>query len=131
MNLFVYGTLRRGMSNAGYLRDAKLIAAKAWTEGKLYDTRRGYPGLVPGQGTVYGEIYRIHRMQIKQVDDLEDYYGPGHPQNMYERKLKRVATDHGFVWAYLYYYCDQEKLMKTGIWIPGGDWCSYAGKKKG
>jgi gamma-glutamylcyclotransferase (GGCT)/AIG2-like uncharacterized protein YtfP len=129
MNLFVYGTLRRGMSNAVYLRDAKLIAAKAWTEGKLFDTGNGYPGLVPGKGKVYGEIYRIDKMQLKLMDELEDYYGPGHPQNMYERKVARIATDRGFVWAYLYYYREKEKLMKTGIWIPGGDWCRYVGKK--
>ncbi len=129
MNLFVYGTLRRGMSNGFYLKDAKLVAPIAWTEGKLYDTGHGYPGLVSGKGKVYGEVYRIDKVQLKYMDDLEDYHGPGHPQNLYERKVKRIATIRGFVWAYLYYYRNKEELIKNGTFIPGGDWCRYVRKK--
>ena len=42
-HVFVYGTLRRGQTNAHYMLGATCIADRNWTYGKLFDTNEGYP----------------------------------------------------------------------------------------
>jgi gamma-L-glutamyl-butirosin B gamma-L-glutamyl cyclotransferase len=128
MNLFVYGTLRAGMRNASILRGAKRIAPVAWATGILYDTGEGYPGMVEGAGKVTGEIYQVSQKQLRWIDRLEDYHGPGYPDNLYERIVCDVQTPEGSLKAYTYVYRKREELKEKGIWIPSGDWCQYLGQ---
>lgn len=123
MYLFVYGTLRRGMRYAHYLQGASLVVSNAWIQGELFDTGDGYPGLISGKGRVIGDIYQVDSEQLKRVDELEDYFGPNHPDNLYERVMEEINTKKGHLLAWVYYYCDTARLKQTGIWIPSGNWC--------
>ncbi|RAL26702.1 gamma-glutamylcyclotransferase family protein [Thermoflavimicrobium daqui] len=129
MNLFVYGSLRKGMKYHHLLQGAKLITLSAWIRGLLYDTRQGYPGLTPGNGHVIGEIYHINKQILKRVDQLEDYYGPQDPRNLYERNELYVNTkEYGKIRSFVYTYKMEQWLKQKGIYITEGDWVQYMTK---
>ncbi|MDA0689829.1 MAG: gamma-glutamylcyclotransferase [Proteobacteria bacterium] len=102
--LFVYGTLRPGMSNAHYLQGIHgtwinaTISAVHLPEG--YGATIGYPVLVPtakGQA-VHGQILEAHFTQAdwRMLDDFET--------DAYERVLLPVQTDQGaelLAWVYV------------------------------
>lgn len=122
--VFVYGTLRRHEDNAHYLQKAERLAEQCWTAGRLYDTGVGYPALVPSEKEwVYGELYRVSRWELALLDELEDYFGPGRSDNLYERVTRTVHTDRGTVKAYVYMWA----RGKDGLngWIRSGDWKVY------
>ncbi|MFC7440786.1 gamma-glutamylcyclotransferase family protein [Laceyella putida] len=127
--LFVYGSLRQGMYNAPLLRRGRLVAKEAWVNGVLYDTGEGYPGLIAGEGRVWGEVYQITQQELRWVDRLEDYNGPNHPDNLYERISLKVRTPEGEQTAYTYYYRDVERLKQKGKKVASGDWVAYVNMK--
>jgi gamma-L-glutamyl-butirosin B gamma-L-glutamyl cyclotransferase len=126
MNLFVYGSLMSGMSGHHFLRGAKRIAARASVRGELYDTGKGYPGLVHGEGKVWGEVYRIDPALLKELDEYEDYKEPGHPDNLYERLEETAETERGAMRVLVYRYVDEVELKQKGKRIPSGDWRTVA-----
>jgi len=71
-NVFVYGTLMKGERNhSAYLCEADLLGDATLEGYDIYDLG-SYPGIVPGSGTVYGELYEIHEEDVKLMDYLED-----------------------------------------------------------
>ncbi|SFJ43098.1 gamma-glutamylcyclotransferase family protein [Thermoflavimicrobium dichotomicum] len=126
MYLFAYGSLRMGMKYHDVLRGARLAFPRAWVQGALYDTREGYPGMIAGQDQVMGEIYQIDLAILKRVDELEDYYGLSHPDNLYERVEMLVhLPEQEQIPAFVYFYKDRDFLIKKGIYIHSGDWAQY------
>lgn len=120
--VFVYGTLLRGESNHGLLRKSRLIARQARVSGFLYDTGEGYPALV-ADGTaepVFGELYAVNDETLTELDALEDFFGPGDPNNLYERVRLETATDVGCVEAWTYTYRPEQAAHQRHI--PLGDW---------
>jgi len=74
MLIFVYGTLKRGHSNHGYLRGQCFIGM-AMTEPafRLHDLG-GYPGMVSDQAagiSIHGEVWEIDLECLARLDDLE------------------------------------------------------------
>lgn len=106
--VFTYGTLQRGFRNhARFVRGraagivpARLCGARVWAYTSL-----GFPGLEllqPGDGgVVYGELLRLSpgtfAATLAELDALEEFAGPGHAGNVYERVLVEVevATEAG------------------------------------
>jgi len=131
--VFVYGTLRKGEDNHHLLADSELVAEECHMEGNLYDTGFGYPAitLVPGN-KVYGELYRVSETTLRQLDELEDYYGE-EEHNEYWRVVRPVYTntdtdtntntDASEQSAYVYIYLDEQ--AEGLVPIPLGDWKSY------
>lgn len=122
--VFVYGTLRKNESNHYLLKEATLIARKAWTSGRLFDTGLGYPALKESMNDrVYGELYLVSDEQLHRLDELEDYR-PNDRNNLYIRKKQVVFYDTGKIEAYLYFIAEhQESLLKNHI--ESGDWKLY------
>ena len=122
--VFVYGTLRKNESNHFLLKEATLIARKAWTNGRLFDTGLGYPALKESMNDrVYGEIYLVSEEQLYRLDELEDYR-PNDRNNLYNRKKQVVFYDTDKIEAYLYFISEhQESLLKNHI--ESGDWKIY------
>lgn len=119
--VFVYGTLRKHQSNSHLLRDAVLIAEQCWTNGEIYDSPYGYPFMKQAEnGTVYGELYQVNDEQLKVLDELEDYRGPGQ-DNLYDRVIQTVYTDTGSFQALVYVLPKNKKIEKL-TYIEGGDW---------
>jgi gamma-glutamylcyclotransferase (GGCT)/AIG2-like uncharacterized protein YtfP len=118
VNVFVYGTLRRHEENHSLLKEAQLQCEQAWIEGKLFDTNRGYPALKEGEGTVYGEVYRINDELLVKLDEIEDYI-EGREGNLYNRQFQKVNTDQGPVEAFVYYGLEDKMFQSE---ISSGDW---------
>ncbi len=79
VNLFVYGTLKKGQPNHELLEaEIREGFAEYLGEGTLqgfvlYD-RGNFPVAVPGPGTVHGECYRIPReLLVGELDQREGF----------------------------------------------------------
>lgn len=90
--VFVYGTLKRGSPyHALYLGGRGRYLGVARVAGELWDTGWGYPALVPGSGWVHGELYGgLEADDLARLDEWEDYHGPHHANNLYER-VRRIV----------------------------------------
>lgn len=128
--VFVYGTLMTGLRNH-YLIKAHLKEVQAGkTNGILYDLPYGYPAMVPGNGTVYGELMELSEIEeaLSVLDGLEDYFGVGCPDNLYNRVHQEVETTGGEkLMSYLYIWARPDELMRRGTLVPDGDWRRFKG----
>ena len=71
--VFVYGTLKSGLSNHGWLRGQKLLATtKTAACYRMFDLG-GYPGMVESaQGlAIQGEVWEVDAAALQQLDVLE------------------------------------------------------------
>lgn len=117
--VFVYGTLRKHESNHYLIKKARCVSSQSWTNGILYDTGDGYPGMAEStMKRVYGEVYEVDAQQLELIDALEEYKGEGQ-DNLYERIIQMVHTDFGTIEAYVYVYASPiDELEEIGF----GDW---------
>ena len=60
MRIFVYGSLRHKQGNSHWMTNAQLLGDFSIDNYQLYSLGH-YPGAVPGNGTVHGEVYRTPR----------------------------------------------------------------------
>ncbi|OPZ72496.1 MAG: AIG2-like family protein [Firmicutes bacterium ADurb.Bin456] len=75
--VFVYGTLMTGMNNHHLIKPYLENIQQGKTAGILYDLPYGYPAIIPGNGTVYGEVMGPHNLgeALKVLDRLECVIG--------------------------------------------------------
>jgi len=78
MRIFVYGTLKRGLSNHAWIAGQQFIA-EACTEPvyRMYDCG-GFPGMIAvaqGGVSILGEIWEVDEPGRKKLDILEDVEG--------------------------------------------------------
>lgn len=123
---FVYGTLRPGEVNHDlFLRGRTAAEEPARLAGALLYDGPGYPYAAPGEGAVAGELVTAapgaYGELLAVLDRLEDYFGPGHPRNLYERRRCEVRRlrDGATVPAWVYLAAPGAAL---GPLIDGGDW---------
>lgn len=84
--VFVYGTLKRGFSNAAYLADAVFETTAVTAHGYSLHIVSGYPALSrSGEGVVYGELYSVSDERLQKLDDFE-----GVPDE-YQREVIELA----------------------------------------
>jgi gamma-glutamylcyclotransferase (GGCT)/AIG2-like uncharacterized protein YtfP len=108
LRLLVYGTLRRGGSREGMLRDARFLEKTA-LPGLVLHRLGGYPGAVPGDGTVVAELYELpHPSMLEFLDGVE---------GVHESPPLFVRTRLGDAWIYLY-----ARDVGSAPRIPSGDW---------
>lgn len=132
-SIFVYGTLRPGLSNFHLLLPYIKKIERAFTRGSIYHLPYGYPAMIDGEDIVHGdyiEVKKIHQV-LKLLDELETYYGPNNPQNEYERRKTKVINKFGKEKdAYIYIWAKPKELRQYGEIVPGGDWKKYIRDKK-
>lgn len=72
--VFVYGTLKRGISNHHLLADSDFIG-NAYTVDTFKMYTVGFPIIMPADGpeawAVYGEVYDVDDSTLKRLDNLE------------------------------------------------------------
>jgi len=114
MNIFVYGSLKRGKSrndilmdcNATYIRDFETVPM--YTMYNLGD----FPGVIrEGFDTIKGEIWDIDIEGIELLDAVE-----GHP-SFFRRSA--IALESGALgWIYLVHkeYTHGREVIKNGTW---------------
>ncbi len=70
-----------------------------------------YPAVVKGDGTVYGEVYKVNSRIIQIIDEIEE------EGFLYRRVIENVITKKGIIPCYLYLYNKSVKGCKV---IPTG-----------
>ena len=141
VNLFVYGTLRReerhkvrpGSFNipasrrnafieTGNILDEAPFIGFATTPGTLFDVGR-YPALIKGEGTVYGEVYRVEPEGLRRIDLLEGFEEEDPAQSHYLRiDVKVLLNGAESLKAQAYFYNHETDHLSL---IPSGDYCRY------
>jgi gamma-glutamylcyclotransferase (GGCT)/AIG2-like uncharacterized protein YtfP len=95
MYAFVYGTLRKGDSRFGVLNDCKCIAEEAYLDGFIMLNLGSFPGIIPGEGRIRGEIYEIDEDVLAQLDSIEGYRDDDPKHSLYIRTVVDAFYDDG------------------------------------
>jgi gamma-glutamylcyclotransferase (GGCT)/AIG2-like uncharacterized protein YtfP len=108
--LFVYGTLMKKCQRnewSTYLHENAEFIGEAWTEGLLYKIAH-YPGLIKGDGKVYGELFRLNspKESLEKLDAYESYYSFDTQNSQYLREVTEVnlIEEKKVKGAWVYYY---------------------------
>jgi gamma-glutamylcyclotransferase (GGCT)/AIG2-like uncharacterized protein YtfP len=109
--VFVYGTLRPGQKNyARHLQGKTVREAPASCAGLLFVLpEEGYPYLLPGRGTVQGELLflapAIYEQTLRRLDVLEEYDPGSEATSAYLRRRATVRLAGGEEYqAWVYYW---------------------------
>ena len=118
--VFVYGTLRRGGSNAFRMDGAEFVGA-ATVGGALYRIS-WYPGLVlDGDGRVTGEIYRVGAEQLRALDEFEGLAAGEIEGSEYRRvRVEADAGDDEVVEVWVYEWkggFNEDERIQSGDWL--------------
>ena len=108
MRIFVYGSLRRKQGNSHWMTNAQWLGDHCVENYQLYSLGH-YPGAVPGEGHVQGEVYRIDSATLAELDALRTAGGE------YKRQL--IQTPYGSAWMYVY-----QRSVTERAWIESGNW---------
>ena len=132
--LFVYGSLMKGFHNYKKSLEGKVISyIPGKVQGILYhQDNKGYPAAIPGKGWVKGEYLELADFEniIMLCDEIEQYEGPGCPDNEYERRTSVIELENGESGlAQIYWYArkDLGREENPATLIPSGDWREYMG----
>jgi gamma-glutamylcyclotransferase (GGCT)/AIG2-like uncharacterized protein YtfP len=89
MQLFVYGGLLKGMTLSPFIEGSEYLGP-AFIKAELYFLGQ-FPGIIEGNGIVFGELYEVSEEMIPKVDKIEHYHvdDPGH--SSYIRKELEVT----------------------------------------
>ena len=102
-DLFIYGTLMPGLRLEAEMHGAERLGP-ARVPGRLVDVGH-YPGLLHGEGTVTGEVYRVSDAQLASLDEVEEMVPGDRPASQYWREQVTVlegALAGQPVWTYVY-----------------------------
>ncbi|MCW1923996.1 gamma-glutamylcyclotransferase [Luteolibacter arcticus] len=119
--VFVYGTLRRGGSNAFRMDGAEFVASGK-VVGKLYAIT-WYPGLVLERGpeTVDGDLFRVGPDQLTALDEFEGISANEIEGAEYRRVKAEVTTgDNEVILAWSYEWkgpVEESKRVLSGDWL--------------
>lgn len=129
---FVYGTLLPGERNHDlFLRGRTSAERPAVLPGALLYEGPGYPYAIEGHGTVHGALVTAapgsYGELLGLLDHLEEYLGPDHPRNLYERVVRQVLPGPGpgepvRAWVYFAATAVTRTLRRDGTPIPTGAW---------
>lgn len=121
--LFVYGTLKKGLSNHNYfLKDSKYITDLITPPKFTMLNFGGYPGVIPGGTTrIAGQLFEVDTVTLKKLDRFE-----GHP-SLFQRTPVQLGLSHNDsinseepVWMYLFNNklnpVERIPTISTGIW---------------
>ena len=120
--VFVYGTLRRGGSNAFRMDGAEFVGP-ATVAGNLYRIS-WYPGLVlDDDGRVTGEIYRVGAEQLRALDEFEGLAAGEIEGSEYRRvRVEANAGDHEVMEVWVYEWkgaFNEDERIQSGDWLAG------------
>jgi gamma-glutamylaminecyclotransferase len=109
VELFVYGSLKRGFRHHDQLRDAEFLGPAETAPGHHLVLQGEYPALVRGgQGTVRGELYHACATLLATLDEFEG--------SAYERQSVELSAG-GVAQAYFARGSTRELAP-----LPSGDW---------
>ena len=129
--VFVYGTLKAGMSNDRPIyKDNRKDVQEGTVEGTLFDLGH-FPGLsLAGNTVIQGEVHTYPKELMEEIvgrmDSLEGF-SPDAPEdhNFYNRRIVDILLKNGEkAKAYLYEFNikrtgrDKIPMISSGVWQP-------------
>jgi gamma-glutamylcyclotransferase (GGCT)/AIG2-like uncharacterized protein YtfP len=119
--LFIYGTLMPGLRLEAEMQGARFLGL-AQVPGRLVDVGR-YPGLLPGDGLVSGEVYEVDDAHLARLDAVEDMVPGDRGASQYWREEVTVLSgpvQGQRVQTYVY-----NRPVDGCVPIPHGDYRRY------
>lgn len=121
--LATYGTLMRAFDACKRLEVADRLSfvSTCYLSGDLYDLGH-FPGAVPGDGSIRGELFRLRDPQVWAVLDRYEGYDPNQETAslFLRRRVKLEAPTDQTAWVYWY------NGDPTGHpQVTSGDWAVY------
>lgn len=121
--LATYGTLMRSFEGPQRLGIADRISfvGPCRLAGVLYDLGR-YPGAVPGEGTVHGELFRLRDPQVWAVLDRYEGYDPEREADslFVRRQVSLRRPSDRMAWVY-WFNDDPDNYPQ----VASGQWEKY------
>lgn len=106
MKVFVYGTLKSDGPLNSFLGNSELLGDCWIDDFVMYDGLR-FPFVKRGEGVVYGEVYKVNKRILNQLDFIES--------GCYNREV--VETEFGKCFIYV-----AKSFILTGNVIKKGIW---------
>ena len=111
--LFVYGLLRKGDEMANLMSGAKALGEVQVHGYDLFDLG-DYPGAVPGEGSVTGELYELPGPEAFEVLDRAERCFDTPP--LYRRQVVKAGPK--LAWMYIYARStDHAPRIESGDWF--------------
>lgn len=127
--LATYGTLMRSFDAQDRLgvRDRLSFVGDCRWEGRLYDLGR-FPGAVPGDGRVQGELFRLSSPTLwTPLDDYEGYDPKREAASLFVRRRVELRQPSGrTAWVYWFNGTPEEARR-----IRSGDWARHVRRRDG
>jgi gamma-glutamylcyclotransferase (GGCT)/AIG2-like uncharacterized protein YtfP/cation transport regulator ChaC len=124
-HVFVYGTLKRGLSNHGIVSRYIASVTPAAVRGWLYDLGY-YPAMAEGSGWVYGELIELMPefadKAFVEMDLLEGVNQSEPSLGLYERATVAAHLANGETVACETYRMPKRKNFSLDDLLPGGVW---------
>lgn len=121
--LATYGTLMRASGGMGRLGIAGQVSFERRCQfaGVLYDLDQ-FPGAVPGEKEVHGELFRLHDPQVWTVlDAYEGYEADREEASLFVRR-QVVLQEPADCTAWVYWFNGDPTGHPR---VPSGDWAAY------
>ena len=120
---FVYGTLKEGGHFAGSFDKDRISCRKAAALGFDLYNLGWFPGIVRGEGKVYGEVHEFDDKDgriLRAFDGIEGY-SEKDDDGLYRRRKIKVTTDQGEeVDAFVYIF--NQAISEKSEHIESGEW---------
>lgn len=140
INVFVYGSLREGFFNYDKYLKGKVVSikpAKVQNMIVYHMPYKGYPAIMDGKGTVFGEIMEIdpsiYHETMEAMDKMEGFISENNPENEYDKKILEVQhlDDNSTEKCYIYFYKPENDadFKNKSVLINHGDWVKYMNTK--
>lgn len=115
----VYGSLRKGMHNEDFLKNAKFLGVFESSPSYNLYSLGAYPGLTKGGTTpVTMEVYEVTQAELMSINRLEGY-DPNSENNTFYDRIN-IRTPFGTAFTYIY-----EGDVSNNTPLDVGDWVSY------
>jgi gamma-glutamylcyclotransferase (GGCT)/AIG2-like uncharacterized protein YtfP len=127
MQLFTYGSLLKGMSLSQTMEGTKFLGP-AYVKADLFFLGF-YPGIIPGNQIVFGELYEVPEPVIPKIDEVEDYIELNNEKSLYLRQPIDAyrLIDGSKVQASAYFYNKCSEGMPR---IESGDYRIFMGQRQ-
>lgn len=121
--LATYGTLMRRFGGLERLAIADRVSFVRTCQfaGVLYDLGR-FPGAVPGDEEVHGELFRLHDVELWSVLDAYEGYEAGREESSLFVRRQIALQEPADCTAWVYWFNGDPTGHSR---VPSGDWATY------
>lgn len=118
--LFVYGTLKPGLSNYSALESYVRSSLLSRTQGILVDLR-AFPAMVNGVGIVEGILLEVEPVAIEIADRIEGFDGEPEGSLYVRKEVECQLHDESHVMAWTYFFAAPEKIAQHQRCLVGDE----------